>query len=254
MQLRPTPLRSLALAAGTLTVIRVPVRGDVGAADLRASTAWYPLVGAAVGLAPTAALLTPLPDFPRAVLALALWVAVTGALHLDGWADSCDAAFAPPRATPEETRERRLAILKDPHMGVFGVAGIVLLLLAKWTALAEVGPGAPLVAAPLGRWVMVYALRTYPPARPDGLAATLGRGVPLARATLAAGLVLVPLTVFSAVPVRVAAAVALGTLVGLVVIELLAARFGGVTGDVLGAAGEATELAVLCAFLPWVDA
>jgi cobalamin synthase len=48
-----------------------------------------------------------------------------------------------------------------------------------------------------------------------------------------------------------ASAVALGMLAGLVACELLAGRFGGVTGDVLGAAGEITELAVLWAFLPW---
>lgn len=246
--------RPLALAIGTLSVVRVPVRGDVSPAELRASTAWYPLVGLAVGAFPTAALLTPLPSLPRAALALAVWVLVTGALHLDGWADCCDAAFAPPRATPEETRARRLAILKDPHVGVFGVAGVGLLLLAKWSALSEVGPGAPLVAAPLARWVMVYTLRGYPAARPDGLAATLGRTVPLALATALAAAVLVPLTLLSPVPVRMAIAVALGTLAGLVAAEILAGRFGGVTGDVLGAAGEVTELAVLWAFLPWGSA
>jgi adenosylcobinamide-GDP ribazoletransferase len=139
-------------------------------------------------------------------------------------------------------------------VGVFGVAGIVILLLAKWVALAEVGPAAPLVAVPLGRWVMVYALRCYPAARPDGLAATISRSVPLSLATLAAGAVLVPLTFLSPAPVRIAVAVSLGILAGLAVIELLAARFGGITGDVLGAAGEATELAVLWAFLPWGSA
>ena len=251
MQLRSTPLRALALAIGTLSVVRVPVRVEVTPADLRASTAWYPLVGLAVAVLPTAALLAPLPALPRAVLALALWVAVTGALHLDGWADCCDAAFAPPRATAGETRARRLAILKDPHVGVFGVAGVVLLLLAKGAALSEVGAAAPLVAAPLARWVMVYVLRSYPAARPEGLAATLGRAVPLALATAAAAAVLVPLTVFSPVPARIALAVSLGVLAGLIAAELLAGRFGGVTGDVLGAAGEATELAVLWAFLPW---
>ena len=251
MHLRSTPLRTFALAVGTLSVVRVRVRGEVTPAELRASTAWYPLVGLAVAALPTAALLAPLPDLPRATLALALWVLVTGALHLDGWADCCDAAFAPPRATPEETRARRLAILKDPHVGVFGVCGVVLLLLGKWAALTEVGPGAPLVAAPLARWVMVYTLRGYPAARPDGLAATMGRAVPLALATTVAALVLIPLTVLSPVPARIAVAVALGTLAGLIAAELLAGRFGGLTGDVLGAAGEITELAVLWAFLPW---
>jgi adenosylcobinamide-GDP ribazoletransferase len=254
MQLRTDALRALALAAGTLSVVRVPVRDPVTPADLRASTAWYPVVGLALAAFPTAALLLPLPALPRAALALALWVAVTGALHLDGWADCCDAAFAPPRATPEETLARRHAILKDPHVGVFGVAGIVILLLAKLVALAEVGAAAPLVAVPLGRWVMVYALRSYPSARADGLAAAIGRAVPLSLATAAAALVLVPLTVFSPVPVRIAVAVSLGILVALTVVELLAARFGGVTGDVLGAAGEAAELAVLWAFLPWGSA
>ena len=251
MQLRTDALRGLALAAGTLSVVRVPVRDPVTPADLRASTAWYPVVGLALAALPTLALLAPLPALPRAALALAVWVAITGALHLDGWADCCDAAFAPPRATPDETMARRHAILKDPHAGVFGVAGVVLLLLAKFVALAEVGPAAPLVAVPLGRWVMVYALRSYPAARPDGLAATIGRAVPLSLATAAAALVLVPLTIFSPVPVRIAVAVSLGILAGLMAIELLAARFGGITGDVLGAAGEAAELAVLWAFLPW---
>ncbi|HEX8359223.1 MAG TPA: adenosylcobinamide-GDP ribazoletransferase, partial [Longimicrobium sp.] len=111
MLLRSTALRSLALAAGTLSVVRVPVRDPVTPADLRASTAWYPLVGLALAALPTAALLAPLPALPRAALALAAWVAVTGALHLDGWADCCDAAFAPPRSTAEETMERRHAIL-----------------------------------------------------------------------------------------------------------------------------------------------
>jgi len=249
MQLSYDPIRRLALAVGTLSVIRVRVAGSVAPGELRASVGLYPLVGLLVGAFPAAALLLPIPALPRAVLALALWVGVTGALHLDGWADSCDAAFAPPRATPAESRERRLAILKDPRVGVFGVAGLVLLLLGKWTALAGAAPLVPLLAAPLARWTMVFALHAHPAARPDGLAAALGRDVPLGMATLTAALVLVPLTLMAVEPWRVAVAVGIGVAAGLGVAAFLAHRFGGVTGDVLGAAGEAAELAVLWALL-----
>jgi adenosylcobinamide-GDP ribazoletransferase len=242
MHLRSTPLRQLALAAGALSLLRVPLRGDVTPADQRASTAWYPLVGLALAAFPTAALLAPLPDLPRAALALVAWVIVTRALPLRAWAACCDAVSAP--LADDETR---LAAVEAAPLGAVGVISIVLLLLAKWSALAEVGPAAPLVAIPLARWVMVYALRSYPAARPDAAS----RAVPLALATAVAGAVLVPLTVFSPVPVRIAVAVSLGMLAGLIALELLAACFRGITDATTGAAVELTELAVLWAFLPW---
>jgi adenosylcobinamide-GDP ribazoletransferase len=251
MQPPPSLFRPLLLAAGTLTVVRVPVRGPVPSDDLRLATVFYPLVGLFVGALPALALLLPLPSLPRAVLALAAWVLVTGALHLDGWADCCDAAFAPPRADAEETRQRRLAILKDPRVGVFGVAGTVLLLLGKTAALAYAPPAAPLAAAPLARWAMVYVLRTYPPARAEGLAASLGRGVPLWGATLVAIVVLVATIWCTDAPWIFAVAVVAGTLAALSAADFLARRFGGITGDVCGAVGEAAELAALWVFLPW---
>src|SRR5439155_7026639 len=67
-----------------------------------------------------------------AFLVLLLWVIATGALHIDGFCDLCDALFGGP--TPEE----RLQIMKDPHVGAFGLAGVVLLLLGKFVLLVEV--------------------------------------------------------------------------------------------------------------------
>ena len=61
------------------------------------------------------------------MLLLTLWAALSGGLHLDGWADCCDGllnASAP---------ARRLEIMKDPRLGTFGGAGLVLLLLAKYS-------------------------------------------------------------------------------------------------------------------------
>ena len=247
----PAPLRPLLLSIGMLTTLRVPVRGEVSAGELRAATAFYPGVGLLVGLLPAAILLlVPLPPFPRALLALAAWTLATGALHLDGWADCCDAAFAPARATAEETRERRLAVLKDPHLGTFGAVGLALLLLGKWTALAYAPPIAPLVAAPTARWAMVHTLRAHPAARADGLGATLAGEARLWSATAVLMAIVLPLVGATDAPFRVAAAVIAAALTALLVGEILARRFGGVTGDVCGAVGEASELAALWMFLP----
>jgi adenosylcobinamide-GDP ribazoletransferase len=246
-------LRRLALAAGTLTVVRVPYGVSATPEELRRSAALYPLVGWGVGAVAAVVLLLPLPPLPRAALALAAWVVVTGALHLDGWADCCDAAFAPPLASVEETRARRLAILKDPHLGTFGTVGLILLLIGKCTALAYVPAFAPLVAAPVGRWVMTGSLRFFTPARPGGLAAAFAGRAPAGAAVawLCAVLLITIWSVGEGVGVRVMEAAAAGVLGGIAVAAALARRFGGVTGDVCGAAGEAAELLVLLALLPW---
>lgn len=244
-------MRRLLLAVGMLTPWRVPLRGETSAGDLRQSTAFYPLVGLGVGLLPAAALLLSLPSMPRAALALAAWVVVTGAAHLRGLARCCDAAFAPSTDDAEATRARRLEILRDGGLGVFGAVGVTLLLLGKWTALVYAPAFVPLVAAPLGRWGMVHALRTYVAARPEGLGARLAGPVPLWTATWIAIAVLGLITFASPDPSRTGLAVTAGTAAGLVVAAFLVDRFGGITAGACGAAAELCELAVLWAFLPW---
>lgn len=244
-------LRPLLLALGTLTPVRVPARGDVSRDERAAATAFYPLVGLLVGAVPALALLLPLPPLPAATLALAAWVLATGALHLREVAECCDAAFASPLGSAAATRERRLAILRDPRPGAFGVAGLALLLLGKWTALVYATPVAPLLAAPVARWAMVHALRAHPAARVDGSgAAPVGEG----RLWVATGVLMavaLPLVGTSSGPLRLALAVIVGAAAALVVGELLARRFGGVTGAVCGAVGETAELAALWVFVPW---
>lgn len=246
-------LRGLCVAIGTLTVIPITVAGEIRSADVKASHAWYPLVGLIVGAPPALAMLLPLDASPRAVLALTLWVVITGGLHLDGWLDCCDAAFAPPAATPAETRRRRLDILSDPRAGTFGVAGVVLLLLGKWTALAGTPALAPLLAAPVARWAMLLPLRMFAPARTTGLAAHAGRAVLRLPTLSAAAACAVPLALFvrQRSPGLLLCAVVAGGMAALFASVWLCRRFGGVTGDVCGASGEAAELVILWALLPW---
>jgi adenosylcobinamide-GDP ribazoletransferase len=116
-------------AFSLLTILPVPFRWlDAKRAPSRAMAA-YPLVGVALGMVLTLAsvlLQAALSPLLAAALILATWAFLTGGLHLDGWADCCDALPA------TVTRERRLEILHDPRLGSFGGLGLMLLLLVKF--------------------------------------------------------------------------------------------------------------------------
>jgi adenosylcobinamide-GDP ribazoletransferase len=240
-------------AIGLLTVLPVRPHWDERAAPGRAM-AFYPLVGAMIGAVLAAlAFLLSLSQLPAAgallpaTLVLAAWAGITGGLHLDGWADCCDALFVP------ADRERRLQILKDPRLGSFGGIGLVLLLLVKLAALQGVmaSPGglvALLLVPTAARWVLVLAARSFPLARPDGMAATFRQGLGAREVIVATATLLV---------VAIPGVVVLGPrgLISLVVAPvamvasagLAKARLGGLTGDVYGAIVELAETAALVA-------
>ncbi len=234
-------LRDVLSAFSLLTIVPVPLRWlEAGRPPSRAMAA-YPLVGAVMGLTLMLAqvlLGVSLPRWVAAALVLVAWIVLTGGLHLDGWADCCDALPA------SVTRERRLEILKDPRLGSFGVAGLGLLLLVKFAALASLPPAsAALVLAPtLGRWAIVNVAAIFPLARPDGMAVTVRAGLSRRELTWAA------LTT-----ALVCGAAGWSGLITCVVAAVVifafgrwaAARLGGVTGDVYGATCELVECVVV---------
>src|SRR5579859_3506187 len=123
------------LAIQFLTTVPLRLPSVPSSADYARSTGWYPCVGLLVGV-PGAivawSLEGHLPSTLVALAVLSLPVVVTGALHLDGFADCCDALFAP------RSKEERLGILKDSRIGVFGATGLTLLLLTRFVALAAI--------------------------------------------------------------------------------------------------------------------
>src|SRR5581483_1377050 len=97
--------------------------------------AYFPLVGLLIGvIISITASITFLPRDLTAFITLAVWVALTGGLHLDGLANSCDGLLA------TTSPERRLEIMKDPRAGSWAVIGVVVLLLGKWVALRTLAP------------------------------------------------------------------------------------------------------------------
>nr|WP_322892902.1 MULTISPECIES: adenosylcobinamide-GDP ribazoletransferase [unclassified Yoonia] len=234
----------LPAALGLLT--RLPVRVDSDKAAARgAAAAWaYPLAGMVIGLkqAVTLALLLWLgvPAAISAALALALAVVLTGAMHEDGLADSADGLWG------GWDKARRLAIMKDSHIGSYGVIALALTLLLRWLGLVAIA-GADgfalvlIVIAGLSRAGMVGVMAALPHARGDGLSRAVGR--PAARTVwlaigLGAGLAVVtgylPLVILAAIVATLCALIA-------------KAKIGGQTGDILGAIQQLTEVALLVA-------
>lgn len=226
---------------------RLPVtRGGWPERDVGCSIVFYPAVGLLIGLL-LAALGYIMMDVRASVAAailLAAWVAITGALHLDGLADSADAwvgGFG--------DRERTLAIMKDPYCGPVAVVVLAVVLILKFAALEGLvhkGAWLALVVAPLlGRTAVPVLFLTTPYVRPGGLGTALATHMP----RRAAGGASVAAIAAALLIVRVQGLwmlVAAGLVFAL--LRLLAIkRIGGITGDVVGAAIELTECAALVA-------
>lgn len=229
-------MNDLRTALGLLTIL--PVRYDTLQISARA-LAWYPLVGLLVGAMLVAAYLLlqlALPHLIVAVIVVALWASITGGLHLDGFADSCDALFA---AT---TRERRLEILRDVHLGTFGAADLILLLMLKVATVANAITFAPIFLAPiLGRWAIVFAA-TFPLARREGMAAMFVAGLTRREILLATIISILICGIFGWLGVFAFAGAALITML---IARLAANRLGGLTGDIYGMICESVEVGVL---------
>jgi adenosylcobinamide-GDP ribazoletransferase len=225
------------LAFGTLTVLPVRAgRADRAAAAVAMSIA--PLVGALLG-AVLAAFLAGLtvagaPRLLAAGLTVAAGALLTRGLHLDGLADTVD-ALGSYRRGPEA-----LAVLKRPDIGPFGVVAIVLILVLQAAALAGLSPVAVVVAWAAGRLAVPVACRRgVPAARADGLGALVAGTVPVP--VLVGAAIAVAAAATPAVPGRMwqgPAAVLAAVLIAAVVVRHCVRRFGGVTGDVIGAAVE----------------
>ena len=240
--------RSLRAAIGFLTVLRLPGSDREAGRETppEGASLWFPLVGLLIGAPLFALMLAPIPDLPRALLVLVLWVALTGGLHDDAWIDSIDAAFA------HVSRERRLEILRDPHVGAHGVTGAILLNLARFAALASVPAYAVLVAPVVGRWAMAASLALATPARDSGLGADMARGAKLPGTTIIALLILSGLAAAFSFPGTLAAAL-VGGAAAAVWGSFLSRRFGGLSGDGHGSVGVAAEVAALWALIPLCD-
>jgi adenosylcobinamide-GDP ribazoletransferase len=247
---RTAVMRSFLVALAFLSVVPIRFRTVLSESDLARSRFWYPVVGLMLGaiLGAAAALAAYVTAPPvGAFLVLVLWVILTGALHLDGFCDLCDGLFG------GRSIDERLVILKDPHLGSFGLAGGVMLLLGKFVMLSEVltqperGPWLVAGAAASARCLVLgmAAGARYP--RTEGTGKILIEATRPREAALSLSLTLAIAFGATSGAFRLAfLALALVPALAVAALRTVCAwRLDGVTGDCLGAAIELAELTFL---------
>lgn len=231
------------IALQFLSSLPVRLPGMPSPEALGRSLLFYPAVGLLFGvlLWIANALLAGTPLLLHAALLLALWVVLSGGLHLDGLADSADAWLG-----GFGDRERTLLIMKDPRSGPMAVVTLVLVLLLKFCALLallEQGQQAALFMAPvLARAAMLGLFMGTPYVRAGGLGQALADHLPRGAGSWVLAAVAFASLGFCGFWIS------LSVLVGFMALRRqMIRRLGGTTGDTAGAMLELLELLVLLA-------
>jgi adenosylcobinamide-GDP ribazoletransferase len=239
-------LRELPLAISFLTILPVIDQHPASEETVAASFAWFPIVGFLLGVALVGEdwlLAHVFAQVIRSVLIVISLTFITGAVHLDGLADTADALGA------GRDRERALDILRDSRVGTFGASAIFFDLTLKTLALATLAGHrryAVLIVAPmLARWALLIVAAGLPYLRASGSGSTLLSGnIPQARTAVVAVFTLLVMLMLGELR---ATAVATTVAIAIVFAMRTFCRrwLGGVTGDLIGACGELVEIAVL---------
>ncbi len=239
-------IAELSLAIGFLTILPVIDNRRASEDAVAASFEWFPLVGFVLGLALSGEdviLSYAFGQVTRSVLVVLSLTVISGAVHLDGLADTADALGA------GRDRDRALEILRDSRIGTFGGVAIFFDLILKILALSTLGGQAryfALILAPgLARYAMVMVGRRIDYLRSGGAGSTLladARGWPRRKFVF-----ILPVIFVLAAKFQGAKALAIAIAVVIAMRWFYRRWLGGVTGDLIGACGELVEIAVLVA-------
>ncbi len=221
---------------GAFSFLTILPMGSPSGRDAGKTFAWFPLVGLFIGACLLAvAVISPFDRELTAALVLICWVVLSGGLHLDGFADSCDGLLG--HGEPQ----KRLAIMRDPRLGSWAVVGLVLLLLTKWLAIGALDPALLILPPLFGRWAMVLAAYHFPYARETGIGAVFRQGLGVRQLLVSSAIVGIVVIHFEAYVLWL-----LTLLIALAVGRWANTRLGGgISGDVYGAICEVSELACL---------
>lgn len=240
-------IRLFLTALGFLTPLPVG-KYQAEPAQLARAMRLFPLVGLVIGLVlvliKILCVWVGLADMVTATLLVFGLAALSGGIHLDGLSDMCDGFYG------GRTKDEILKIMRDPHIGVMGVLGILFVVMLKWSILSSILPAPDgwkviIITPVLSRWAMVLATAMGP--YPDGDYAGIGK-VFVANISKKDWQVATIIAVALAILLMQLAGVALAIIAVIVaIVMVLSARrvIGGVTGDVLGAINEVVEVSVL---------
>ncbi|MDD5495757.1 MAG: adenosylcobinamide-GDP ribazoletransferase [Candidatus Omnitrophica bacterium] len=236
-------MKRFLIALQFLTILPVKFKGKVAPEEMAGSLAYFPLVGALIGcvLALVSVLFGFLPSLVTAALILIASIVITGGMHLDGLADTCDGFYG------SRSKEEILRIMRDSHIGAMGVIGLAVILIFKFSAFAAIPKSVLwktlIMMAAFSRWAQALACYGSQYARQDGKAKDF-----VERATKKDILIAMALTLllFAAL-MRACGVVVFGisTVIAYLFIRYFRKRIGGMTGDTIGALSESSEALIL---------
>lgn len=235
-------LESIVVAFQFLTRLYLPINVEWNTANLRRSLTWFGLVGAFIGaiLAGAMTLFNRFNVIPAvaAIIILLIWIFITGGMHIDGISDMADGFFS------MRDKEKTLEIMKDSHVGAFGVITIVFLLLIKFEMLKEfiiIEKNVWLLILPptIARIAAGLVLSFYETTKKSGLGYTFHSSDP--RIFWAIGFV-VTLIISSILNIKSLIFIGIAILASNLMALWAKKKIGGMNGDIYGAIVETVEV------------
>jgi adenosylcobinamide-GDP ribazoletransferase len=236
-------MKYLLIALQFLTVFPIRIKSKIKEKDFGKSLAYFPIVGILIGLLLVLILFifSALPSLITTVLILITSVVITGGIHLDGLADTCDGLYG------FRTKEKALEIMRDSRIGVMGVTGITLLLLLKFTLLVSISQEFLwkfLILMPVfGRFSQILCCFSSKYARKEGKAKYFIKYT--SKKEFIIGLFFT-LAVFLILMKTKGLMLFLISLLPIFLLKIyIKKKIGGMTGDTIGAISEISEVTVL---------
>jgi adenosylcobinamide-GDP ribazoletransferase len=267
-------VKNVLLSIQFLTIIPVRVKGGISEKDLSGAVACFPVAGAAQGLLSAVVALLGSRLFTPEIAACLVLIALNagnGGFHLDGLADTFDGLAVKSTGDAENDRKRRLAVMKDSTTGAIGAAALILDLLLTFSllhalllyALSSVRYVLIFLMPVFSKWLMVQALHRAAPARTEGLGSACISAAGTKEAVIATVITILICLGAAAVLQHTRYAEAAAALLlllfgllyglGLLLVRFFSARFGGLTGDTLGALHEASDILYLMVACIWLQ-
>lgn len=235
-------LESIVVAFQFLTRLYLPINVEWDTANLRRSLMWFGLVGAFIGviLAGAMTLFNRFNVIPAVsgIIILIIWIFITGGMHIDGISDMADGFFS------MRDKEKTLEIMKDSHVGAFGVITIVFLLLIKFEMLKEfiiIEKNVWLLILPptIARIAAGLVLSFYETTKKSGLGYTFHSSDP--RIFWAIGFI-VTLIISSILNIKSLIFIGIAILASNLMALWAKKKIGGLNGDIYGAIVEMVEV------------
>lgn len=235
-------LESIVVAFQFLTRLYLPINVEWDTTNLRRSLMWFGLVGAFIGviLAGAMTLFNRFDLIPAvsAIIILIIWIFITGGMHIDGISDMADGFFS------MRDKEKTLEIMKDSHVGAFGVITIVFLLLIKFEMLKEfiiIEKNVWFLILPptIARIAAGLVLSFYETTKKSGLGYTFHSSDP--RIFWAIGFV-VTLIISSILNIKSLIFIGIAILASNLMALWAKKKIGGLNGDIYGAIVETVEV------------